>query len=90
MALNLKFLPTMFDSEEKREKLADFLEAYLNLGGMEIQFNVVRQEDLIDAQIHPENHQDLIVRVSGYSAYFCDLGKPVQDDIIKRCQFNAI
>lgn len=90
MALNLKFLPTMFDSPEKREKLADFLEAYLNLGGMEIQFNVVRQEDLIDAQLHPENHQDLIVRVSGYSAYFIDLGKPVQDDIIKRCQFTAI
>ena len=90
MALNLKFLPSMFDSLEKREKLADFLEAYLKLGGMEMQFNVVRQEDLIDAQIHPENHQDLIVRVSGYSAYFCDLGKPVQDDIIKRCQFNVI
>jgi len=90
MALNMKFLPTLFDTPEKREKIANLLDAYLSMGGMEIQFNVVRQEDLIDAQMHPELHQDLIVRVSGYSAYFIDLGKPVQDDIIKRCQFNSI
>ncbi|MDD1776731.1 MAG: hypothetical protein LUQ65_01075 [Candidatus Helarchaeota archaeon] len=89
MALNMKFLPTLFDTPEKREKIANLLDAYLSMGGMEIQFNVVRQEDLIDAQLHPELHQDLIVRVSGYSAYFIDLGKPVQDDIIKRCQFDT-
>lgn len=90
MALNMKFLPTLFDTPEKREKIVNLLESYLSMGGMEIQFNVVRQEDLIDAQLHPELHQDLIVRVSGYSAYFIDLGKPVQDDIIKRCQFDSI
>ena len=80
----------MFESPEKRAKLVDFLLAYLELGGQEIQLNVVNQEDLIDAQIHPENHQDLIVRVSGYSAYFIDLGRPVQDDIINRCQFSDV
>ena len=90
MALNMKFLPTLFDSPEKCEKLVNLLLSYLDLGGMEIQFNVIRQEDLIDAQTHPENYQDLVVRVSGYSAYFTDLGKPVQDDIIARYQFNEI
>jgi len=90
MALNMKFLPIIFDTPEKRKKITNLLDAYLSMGGMEIQFNVVRQEDLIDAQVHPEHYQDLIVRVSGYSAYFIDLGKPVQDDIIKRCQFDSI
>jgi formate C-acetyltransferase len=87
MALNMKFLPGMFDSPENREKLAALIRSYLELGGMEIQLNVVDQQELIDAQLHPEQHQDLVVRVSGYSAYFIDLGKPVQDDIIERYQF---
>ncbi|MHA1265290.1 MAG: glycyl radical protein [Candidatus Helarchaeota archaeon] len=90
MALNMKFLPSLFESPEKRKKIEALIKAYLELGGMEIQLNVVNQEELIDAQLHPENHQDLVVRVSGYSAYFIDLGKPVQDDIIQRYQFCAL
>jgi pyruvate formate-lyase/glycerol dehydratase family glycyl radical enzyme len=90
MALNMKFLPALFETPEKRGKIVNLLDSYLSMGGMEIQFNVVRQEELIDAQLHPELHQDLVVRVSGYSAYFIDLGKPVQDDIITRCQFSDI
>ncbi|MHA1378931.1 MAG: pyruvate formate lyase family protein [Candidatus Helarchaeota archaeon] len=90
LALNMRFLPALLKNAEDREKFADLLLAYLKIGGQQVQFNVVNQEDLIDAQIHPENHQDLIVRVSGYNAYFIDLGKPVQDDIIDRYQFDKI
>jgi len=90
LALNMRLLPALLKNEDDRSKFADLLLTYLQLGGQQVQFNVVNQEDLIDAQLHPENHQDLIVRVSGYCAYFIDLGKPVQDDIIDRYQFNRI
>ena len=60
------------------------------MGGKWIQFNVVGNKQLLDAQKFPEKYRDLVVRVAGYSAYFIDLGKPVQDDIIKRCQFDVI
>lgn len=90
MALNMKFLPAIFASAEKRTKFVDLIRTYFDLGGMEIQPNVVDQTVLIDAQLHPEAYQDLVVRVSGYSAYFIDLGKPVQDDIINRNQFCAL
>ena len=56
------------------------------MGGKWVQFNVVGNEELIDAQQYPENHRDLIVRVAGYSAYFTDLSKGVQDDIIRRME----
>jgi formate C-acetyltransferase len=56
------------------------------MGGKWIQLNIVGNEELLDAQQHPENHRDLIVRVAGYSAYFTDLGKGVQDDIIRRME----
>ncbi len=90
MALNMRLIPMLLDSPEKRAKIADLVLTYLKLGGQEIQFNVVRQEDLIDAQIHPEKYQDLVIRVSGYSAYFVDVGKPVQEDIIARYQFGKV
>ena len=54
------------------------------MGNYHIQFNVVNDEELHDAQEHPENHANLTVRVAGYSAYFVDLSKGVQDEIIKR------
>ena len=78
------------NSRDKQAKLADILEVYFKMGGMHVQFNVLNQEDLLEAQNHPDDYQDLVVRVSGYSAYFIDLGKPVQDDIIERLQFNHL
>ncbi len=84
MSLNMRLLPALLETPEKRNKFADLLLAYFELGAQHVQFNVVNQENMIDAQAHPEKHQDLVVRVSGYSAYFIDLGKPVQDDIIER------
>ena len=86
----MRLLPALLKTANDRSKFADLLLTYLKIGGQQVQFNVVNQEDLIDAQIHPENHRDLVVRVSGYNAYFIDLGRPVQDDIIDRYQFDNI
>lgn len=90
LSLNMRLLPFLINTPEKQVKFADLIETYLDKGGMHVQFNVVNQTDLIDAQLHPEKHQDLIIRVSGYCAYFVDLGKPVQDDIIDRYEFGSI
>lgn len=58
------------------------------MGGKWIQFNVIGKEKLLDAQKYPENYRDLIVRVAGYSAYFVELSKGVQDDIIRRTEVS--
>ena len=86
-AINIKLLPSMFETDEGLEKMTALIKGYFKLGGMEIQPNVVSNRILLDAQKHPENYRDLAVRVSGYSAYFTDLGKPLQDEIISRTEF---
>ncbi|MCX5990890.1 MAG: hypothetical protein NTZ04_00945, partial [Chloroflexi bacterium] len=65
------------------------IRTYFDLGGWEIQFNVVSAETLREAQKHPENYKDLVVRVVGYSAFFVELEKAVQDDIIKRTEHGV-
>ncbi len=87
---NLKLMPGMIDSAAGLKKIAAMVRAYFKLGGMQCQFNVVSDETLRKAQADPEAYKDLVVRVSGYSAYFVDLGKPVQDDIIARSSFDRI
>lgn len=89
-ALNIKLLPTLLRGRERRKKLASLIRGYFQLGGSEVQFNVVDTETLRDAQEHPEKYRDLVVRVSGYCAYFTDLGKPIQDDIISRLEFGEL
>jgi formate C-acetyltransferase len=84
--LNVKLHPTSLTSKEDLKKLGSLIQTYAEMGGKWIQFNVVGTEQLLDAQEHPENYRDLIVRVAGYSAYFVDLGKGVQDDIIRRME----
>lgn len=88
-ALNMKMLPALLRTEEGRLKFEAMLKAYFASGGMHVQINVVDDAMLRDAQLHPENYMDLIVRVSGYVAYFVDLGKPLQDDIIRRTMFSG-
>ena len=70
--------------------LAHLVRTYFRLDGHHIQFNVVDAETLRDAQMHPERHRDLIVRVAGYSDYFCDLGQALQDEIIARTEHDAM
>jgi len=82
---NQKFLPQFLEGENKK-LFAQYLRTYHDLGIYHIQFNVVNKETLLDAQAHPESYQNLVVRVAGYSAYFVDLSRPIQDDIIKRTE----
>ena len=84
--LNVKLHPSFITSTEDLKKLGILIKTYGDMGGKWVQLNVVGNEELLDAQHHPENHRDLIVRVAGYSAYFTDLGKGVQDDIIRRME----
>lgn len=83
--LNQKMTPQILASEENRTKLIYLIRTFFNrLHGYHVQFNVVSRETLIDAQLHPEKHRDLIVRVAGYSAFFNVLSRQTQDDIIAR------
>jgi len=85
--LNQKVTPQMLTSEENKQKLKMMIRTFFNrLKGYHVQYNVVSKETLIDAQIHPEKHKDLIVRVAGYSAFFNVLSKATQDDIIGRTE----
>jgi len=82
--LNQKFLPQVLADEDGLTKLGHLVRTYFKLGGHHIRFNVVDVETLRAAQDHPEKYKDLIVRVAGYSDYFVDIGKELQDEIIAR------
>jgi len=87
-ALNLRLHPSVVRNEEGLNNVSALIRTYFDMGGMHVQFNVVSSEMLRDAQLHPENYKDLVVRVSGYSAFYTDLGKSIQDDIIARTEFS--
>jgi pyruvate formate-lyase/glycerol dehydratase family glycyl radical enzyme len=84
--LNQKFTPQLLASEEGVDKLGHLVRSYFKLDGHHIQFNVVTAETLRAAQANPEKYRDLIVRVAGYSDYFCDLIPTLQDEIIARTE----
>jgi formate C-acetyltransferase len=84
--LNQKFTPSLLEGEEGIDKLAHLVRSYFRLDGHHIQFNVVTAETLRAAQADPDKHRDLIVRVAGYSDYFCDLTPALQDEIIARTE----
>jgi len=87
--LNMKFTPSLLEGEEGITNLAHLVRAYFKLGGHHIQFNVVSAETLRDAKRHPDRYRDLIVRVAGYSDYFCDLPGALQDEIIARTEHSS-
>ncbi|MCI0494296.1 formate C-acetyltransferase/glycerol dehydratase family glycyl radical enzyme, partial [candidate division KSB1 bacterium] len=82
--LNMKFTPKALEGNDGLQKFSDLVRTYFRLDGHHIQFNVVSAKMLRHAQQHPDKYRDLIVRVAGYSDYFVDLGKALQDEIIKR------
>jgi len=84
--LNQKLTPKLVDTERGIANLAHLVRGYFKQGGHHIQFNVITAQTLRDAQASPEQYRDLIVRVAGYSDYFCDLGKDLQDEIISRTE----
>jgi len=86
---NMKFTPDFFDTLARREKFIGMIDAYFQMGGFHVQFNVVSRETLEDAKVNPLQHRDLIVRVAGYSAYFIELDPFVQDEVIARTEFSV-
>jgi len=86
--LNQKFTPQVLESDEGLDKLVQLIRTYFRLDGHHIQFNVVDAATLRLAQKHPEQYRSLIVRVAGYSDYFCDLSKTLQDEIIARTAYE--
>jgi trans-4-hydroxy-L-proline dehydratase len=87
--LNMKFAPSFLEGEEGIERLAHLVRGYFRMDGHHVQFNVVRGETLREAQSDPDRHRDLIVRVAGYSDYFCDLPPVLQDEIIARTEHQS-
>lgn len=88
--LNMKVEPEMLSTENGIIQMMSLLKSMCSLGVYHVQFNVIDQEKLIKAQNNPEEHRGLLVRVAGYTAYFVELGKDVQDDIIGRTVQHGI
>ena len=84
--LNVKFSPSVLSDEAGLQKLSAYLRGFSHLGIQHVQFNVVDRKTLLDAQEHPENYKNLVVRVAGYSAMFVELSRAIQDDIINRTE----
>ena len=85
-AFNLKY--SAIQNKDDLQKFSQAIEAYFRTGGLHIQFNIMSYEMLIDAKAHPENYPELLVRVSGYSAYFKDLNDAMKDEIITRTAYD--
>jgi formate C-acetyltransferase len=81
---NLKFIPAVLKTADDKQKLIDLIRAYFSMDGFHIQFNILTSEKLLDAQKHPEKHRSLVVRVAGYSAFFVELDRDIQNEIISR------
>ncbi len=90
MAFNVKLSPSSHDTREKIVgAMAGYVKAYCSLGGMQMQFNVVDSRTLKDAYSNPENYRDLIVRISGYNAYFVALNRSQQLELIGRAEYGV-
>ncbi|MBR4336944.1 MAG: glycyl radical protein [Bacteroidaceae bacterium] len=87
--LNVRFVPSLLRREEDLCKLAAFIRSYFSMGGHHIQFNIVDTPTLLDAQQHPDDYKDLLVRVAGYSDYFNDMTTQLQNEIIARTENEA-
>ena len=87
---NQKFTSGVLDKPEDLSKFTQMLRGYCDIHGAQVQFNVVSRETLIDAQKHPENYRDLVVRVAGYSAFYTELSAEVQEQIILRTEYHGV
>lgn len=88
--LNIKLSPQCVEGDEGTEKLVSFIKTFCDLKLWHIQFNIINRDTLLAAQKDPETYRNLIVRIAGYSAYFCDLSKDLQDDLIARTEHGYI
>jgi len=87
--MNLKLHPTAIRGLNGTRKLLDIVRAYMRKGGFHVQFNVVDSNELRKAQAKPESYRDLMVRVAGFTQYWCEIGKPIQDEVIYRTEYDA-
>lgn len=85
--LTMEIHDTVFRNEDGIRKVAQLVKGFIDLGGHQLQLNSINRDRLLDAQKHPEDHQNLIVRVWGWSGYFNELDKAYQDHIIQRTEF---
>jgi trans-4-hydroxy-L-proline dehydratase len=88
--LNMKFTPALLADERGIDQVAHLVRSYFKMDGHHVQFNVFRADTLRQAQREPETHRGLIVRVAGYSDYFCDLSRELQDEIIARTEHAGV
>lgn len=89
IAFNVKIVPSPHDSHEKTvENIYSYVKTYFNLGGMQMQLNIVTSEVLRDAMARPEEYRNLIVRISGYNAYFVTLNQDLQMELIERAEYK--
>lgn len=88
--LNMKFTPGLVSTDDGLDKWAHLVRGYFKMDGHHVQFNVTTADTLRKAQAAPEQHRDLIVRVAGYSDYFCDLSKELQEEIIARTEHQQL
>ena len=86
--LNQKYTANVLSGEKGLDNMAGIVAAYFDMDGHHIQFNVVDRKTLREAQNHPDDYRDLIVRVAGYSDYFCNLSRALQDEIIERTEHS--
>jgi len=88
--LNLKIHPSVVKGREGSRKFLELIRAYLRKGGFHVQFNVVDSRMLREAQKEPEKHRGLLVRVAGFTQYWVELGKQIQDEVIARTEYEEI
>jgi formate C-acetyltransferase len=89
IAFNVKVVPSSTESHQKTvDNIYSYVKTYSDLGGMQMQLNVVSSKTLRDAMEHPENYQNLLVRISGYNAYFVTLNREMQTELIERAEFG--
>lgn len=88
--MNLKVHPNAIKGVEGAKKLLALTRAYMRKGGFHIQYNVVDSKVLRKAQENPENYRDLMVRVAGFTQYWCEVGKPIQDEVIARTEYEGV
>lgn len=87
-SLTLEFAASMFADADSVQKIAQFVKAYITMGGHQLQLNAVNSQRLLEAQAHPENHRQLVVRIWGWSAYFVELDREYQDHVLRRQQYQ--
>lgn len=88
--MNLKLHPSSVQGVQGTRKLLELVRTYMRKGGFHVQFNVVSSDTLKEAQKTPDQYRDLMVRVAGFTQYWCEIGKPIQDEVIYRTEYEEV